>query len=176
MEFRFGKYRGKVIDNVDPQRQGRLKVQVAMLEETLSWALPCVPYAGKDLGLFFLPPKGSNVWVEFEGGFVEKPIWSGCFWGEGDLPSEATSPNVQLLKMPGMVLKIDSSGVTLTLSAPTATPAVSLKLTAKGAELSQGMTHVKIGANGGITLKHNQHSLEMGAASVNINRGALEII
>lgn len=82
----FGKYRGKVTGTKDPLNLGRIQVEVAAPFERVrtSWATPCVPYAGKDIGLFSVPPVGSNVWVEFEEGDTEKTvIWSGCFWGRG---------------------------------------------------------------------------------------------
>lgn len=85
MEKYFGKYRGKVIDDADPKKLGRLQVSVpVILGELESWAMPCVPYAGKNVGFFALPPVDANVWVEFEGGNLNYPIWSGCFWGEGE--------------------------------------------------------------------------------------------
>lgn len=67
-----GKYRGKVLKNQDPLSLGRLQVSVPAVlgEGSLSWAMPCVPYAGKDVGFFMLPSEGSNVWVEFEGGIL----------------------------------------------------------------------------------------------------------
>ena len=77
----FGKYRGKVEDDIDPLGMGRLRVSVPALAGGghSSWALPCVPYAGRDVGFYALPPIGANVWVEFEGGDLNYPIWSGCF-------------------------------------------------------------------------------------------------
>jgi len=70
----FGKYRGKVVDNLDPLMLGRLIILVpAVSEFPLSWAMPCVPYAGKDVGFFALPPMAANVWVEFEGGDPNYP-------------------------------------------------------------------------------------------------------
>jgi uncharacterized protein involved in type VI secretion and phage assembly len=77
----FGKYRGKVKNNVDPMQQGRIHVSVPAVlgEGSLSWAMPCVPYAGSQVGFFAIPPVDANVWVEF-GGDPDAPIWSGCFW------------------------------------------------------------------------------------------------
>jgi hypothetical protein len=81
----FGKYRGIVVDNVDPLFSGRIIVDVPAAPDARSgWAMPCLPYAGKDVGFFALPPIGANVWVEFEGGDPNYPIWAGCFWGEGE--------------------------------------------------------------------------------------------
>lgn len=87
----FGKYRGKVKKNQDPRKLGRLQVIVPEVLEAdnENWALPCLPYAGEDIGMFTIPPEGANIWVEFEGGNRDRPIWSGCFWGERELPQEA---------------------------------------------------------------------------------------
>ena len=77
----FGKYRGQVIDNLDPEQIGRLLVSVPdAFSGKTSWAMPCVPFAGNQSGFFALPPRGANVWVEFERGEVDYPVWSGCFW------------------------------------------------------------------------------------------------
>jgi uncharacterized protein involved in type VI secretion and phage assembly len=88
----FGKYRGTVMNNIDPQQIGRLQLQVPdVLGTTVSgWALPCLPVAGPQMGVFALPPVGAAVWVEFEGGDADRPIWVGGFWPTaGELPSLA---------------------------------------------------------------------------------------
>jgi uncharacterized protein involved in type VI secretion and phage assembly len=85
----YGKYRGKVVKNDDPLKRGRIMPSVpAVLEGELTWAEPCVPYAGPKLGWFAVPPVGANVWIEFEAGDPNRPIWSGCFWGT----TEANGP------------------------------------------------------------------------------------
>lgn len=82
----FGKYRGKVVDNVDPLFQGRIMAEVpAIPGSLLNWALPCTPYAGPGVGFYAIPPIGANVWVEFEAGDPNYPVWAGCFWGPGDI-------------------------------------------------------------------------------------------
>ncbi|MBE9180045.1 baseplate assembly protein [Oculatella sp. LEGE 06141] len=90
----FGKYRGKVEQNFDPESRGRIQVSVPEVLGTgrLSWAMPCVPYAGIQAGLYAVPPKNANIWVEFEGGNPERPIWTGCFWGLGETPALALVP------------------------------------------------------------------------------------
>jgi Type VI secretion system/phage-baseplate injector OB domain len=81
-----GKYRGKVIENVDPLFQGRIIADVPSVSGSLlNWALPCTPYAGLDVGFYAIPPIGANVWVEFEGGDPNYPVWVGCFWGPEDI-------------------------------------------------------------------------------------------
>ncbi|HEY6446742.1 MAG TPA: phage baseplate assembly protein V [Acidobacteriaceae bacterium] len=91
----FGKYRGLVIENIDPQQIGRVLLQCPdVLGETpSSWAMPCVPAAGIQAGCFIVPPIGSQVWVEFEQGDPDYPIWTGGFWGlVADAPVFATAP------------------------------------------------------------------------------------
>lgn len=92
----YGKYRGIVVDVDDPESTFRIKATVpAVLGGTpTGWCLPCVPYAGPGVGMFFAPPVGAAVWIEFEGGDVSYPIWVGCWWRASDLPSEA-APNVR---------------------------------------------------------------------------------
>jgi uncharacterized protein involved in type VI secretion and phage assembly len=88
----YGKYRGFVTDNADPDKLGRVKVRVPSLlgDAATDWALPCVPCGGlKNLGFFTVPGVGAQVWVEFEGGNLDFPIWTGTFWQQpGDTPSE----------------------------------------------------------------------------------------
>lgn len=84
----YGKYRGLVLINVDPQNQGRLR---AVVPEVLgvfpsNWCLPCTPYAGTMAGLFTMPMVGSGVWIEFEAGDVNRPVWTGCWWGTAQIP------------------------------------------------------------------------------------------
>lgn len=91
----YGKYRGLVIENIDPEQIGRVLVQVpdVLGEIPSSWAMPCVPAAGIQSGCFIVPPIGSQVWVEFEQGDPDYPIWTGGFWGlVADVPIFATAP------------------------------------------------------------------------------------
>ena len=84
-----GKYRGTVKNTLDPMQLGRVQVACPAVlgEGSLSWAMPCTPYAGNGVGLFLVPPVGANVWVEFEGGDTRLPILAGCFWGTGEVPA-----------------------------------------------------------------------------------------
>lgn len=93
----YGKHRGTVVDNADPERLGRLKVLVPDVlgpEVVTGWALPCVPYGGAaDEGFLFIPDVGAGVWVEFENGDTEFPIWVGTFWSKPGGESEVPKPN-----------------------------------------------------------------------------------
>jgi len=107
----FGKYRGRVLDNRDPLHLGRLSVSVPdVLGDAMGWALPCVPFAGPGIGFLALPPVGANVWVEFEAGDPDHPIWSGCFWSPGQLPAEAVDPACAVWRTAGSVVVLGRPG------------------------------------------------------------------
>lgn len=78
-----GKYRGTVVNNVDLGGYGRLQVEVpdVLGLGISSWAMPCVPFAGLQMGMHVVPPIGAGVWVEFEQGNPDYPIWTGFWWG-----------------------------------------------------------------------------------------------
>jgi hypothetical protein len=87
----FGKYRGTVVQNIDPELRGRIICEVpgALGLTPSSWCEACAPLAGPTgtpMGVYLVPPIGAGVWVEFEQGDVNKPIWSGCRFGTGDIP------------------------------------------------------------------------------------------
>lgn len=110
----FGKYRGEVTSTEDETSRGRLMVKCpAVMGEEELWAMPCVPYAGDGVGLFALPPVGASVWVEFEGGEINQPIWSGCFWKDGEIDSADAIEGIAFLKTPGATLRIDNDAGTV---------------------------------------------------------------
>jgi uncharacterized protein involved in type VI secretion and phage assembly len=162
----FGKYRGKVVNNLDPQQMGRIQVSVPAVfgDFQFNWAMPSVPYAGMQAGLYAIPPPQANVWVEFEGGDPERPIWSGCFWGTGETPSLAlaTPATVQhvLLQTTGQTLLLLSD-------APGPTGGVMLK-TATGASILINDTGITISNGKGATI-------QMTGPSVSINGAAFVV-
>jgi Type VI secretion system/phage-baseplate injector OB domain len=106
----YGKYRGIVVLNIDPLQIGRIIAQVPdVLGETpSSWALPCVPAAGVQSGCFVVPPIGSQVWIEFEQGNPDYPIWTGGFWGAvAEVPVLAIAPPAI---PPGQNIVLQTSG------------------------------------------------------------------
>ena len=119
----FGKFRGRVTNNQDPQNVGRIKAQVpdVLREVETGWALPAAPYAGNGVGVYTIPAVDASVWIEFEAGDVSRPIWTGCFWGSGQLPkdetSSATSPDKKIIRTEqGLLLSFDDGGKTISLS------------------------------------------------------------
>ena len=79
----YGKYRGTVMNNIDPMQIGRIQAIVPDVSNYIptSFAMPCVPLAGKQMGSYMVPQIGSGVWIEFEQGDPDYPIWTGCYWG-----------------------------------------------------------------------------------------------
>jgi cytoskeletal protein CcmA (bactofilin family) len=93
----WGMFRGKVVDNLDPMELNRLLIEVPTLPSTIaSFAMPCQPYGGIQVGMVLTPPIGANVWVEFENGDPSYPVWLGCFWTEGEKPALAELPTQQV--------------------------------------------------------------------------------
>jgi hypothetical protein len=102
----YGKYRGTVRNNVDPLGKGRLLVQVpdVLGMGISSWAMPCVPVAGLQTGTYLVPLINAGVWIEFEGGDPDYPIWVGGFWG-----SRAEIPFTANTATPGVPVMIFES-------------------------------------------------------------------
>lgn len=103
----YGKYRGTVIQNIDPELRGRLQLEVVDVLSLVptTWAEPCVGLSGPTgppMGVYMVPPIGAGVWVEFEHGDPSKPVWTGCrFDTTANVPTLAqaglpTSPNIVL--------------------------------------------------------------------------------
>lgn len=90
----YGKYRGTVVNNVDPLQIGRIQVSVPDVSVIPgTWAMPCMPIAGKQEGIFMVPQIGAGVWVEYEQGNPDYPIWVGGFWGSfAEVPALALVP------------------------------------------------------------------------------------
>jgi len=161
----YGKYRGKVSNNLDPLQIGRIQVVVPEVlgEGRLSWALPCAPFAGPGIGFFALPPIDANVWVEFEGGDPDFPIWSGGFWDLQQRPPQPAIPQMIVLKTQWLTLQLSdvagAGGLTLEAGPPAVAIPLEMKLTSAGIEIVNGKNNIKLTP-----------------ASVNINDGALEVI
>jgi uncharacterized protein involved in type VI secretion and phage assembly len=140
--------------------QGRIRAKVPAVfgEEETGWALPCSPYAGSGVGFFFVPPVDSNVWIEFEGGDGDYPIWTGGFWGVGETPAVPGLASTKIIKTDTATIKLDdlpgAGGITIET-----TTGLKIVMNITGIELSNGAASVKLTP-----------------ASVSVNNGALEII
>jgi uncharacterized protein involved in type VI secretion and phage assembly len=119
----YGKYRGLVSDNQDPKNLARIRAKVPELlqDEDSGWALPSLPYAGNGSGFFRVPPKGAGVWIEFEAGDVSRPIWTGCWWADNQLPADqdgnSATPDFSILRSEaGFMVVLNDSSSTIAVS------------------------------------------------------------
>lgn len=152
----YGKYRGTVTD-VDASTL-RIKATVpAVLGTTpTGWCMACVPYAGDSVGFAFLPEVGSGVWIEFEGGDVSYPIWVGCYWRSGEIPSDATPTVKAIVTTSPLKILLDDDAGTITIS-------------------DSNQNSVTLDSSG-ITLTRGSNSVAISDSEVNINDGALEVM
>jgi hypothetical protein len=169
----YGKYRGTVINNIDPMMRGRLLLEVPDVTGLVpsSWAEACVPLAGPTgppMGVYMVPPIGAGVWVEFEGGDPSKPIWTGCRWGlASDVPTLAlagipASPNICMQTLgQNMLMLSDMPPTPLT-----------------GGIILKSLTGAMLVVNDlGIFIQNGKGAaINMMGPSVDINMGALTII
>lgn len=151
----YGKYRGTVTQVDSGTLQIKAKVPAVLGETETGWCLPCVPYAGPNVGLFLVPDPGAAVWIEFEGGDVSLPIWAGCLWRSGELPSDAAPKVRGLVTGAPHKLLFDDDQSTVDLE-----DAGGDSLTFDGS---------------GITASSGSSSVNVNSASVSVNNGALEV-
>lgn len=169
----YGKYRGTVLQNVDPEQRGRLQLTIPDVLGPIpsSWAEPCVPLAGPTgppMGVYMVPPIGAGIWVEFEHGDPDHPIWVGCRWGaQSDVPTMAKAgnpadPNIiiqSLLQHSIMISDVPPSPVT-------------------GGIILKSTTNAMIVVNdSGIYIDNGKGaSIMLVGPNVTINKGALVVI
>ena len=151
----YGKYRG-IVSAVDAETcRIKAKVPSVLGDAESGWCMPCVPYAGPQVGIAFLPEEGSGVWIEFEGGDVSYPVWTGCYWREGEVPSGVgAGVKVIVTKSPNQVVLDDDAG----------------KIT-----ISDNNGNSVTLDTSGITLSRGSQQVMIGDASVSVNDGALEV-
>jgi uncharacterized protein involved in type VI secretion and phage assembly len=160
----YGKYRGIVTDNKDPLMIGRVRAKVPDVFGDLEsgWAMPCAPFGGKTTGFFAIPAAGAGVWIEFEHGDPEYPIWSGCWWG-----SSAEMPPVLLAPPYKKVMLKTEGGNSILLDDTPVTGGITLE-TAGGQKIVINSLGIEITNGQGASIK-------MEKLKVSINDGALEV-
>jgi uncharacterized protein involved in type VI secretion and phage assembly len=159
-----GIYPGRVRNNVDPLNMARIQVSVADIggDAILSWALPCLPVTGRNMGLFTVPPVGAAVWVQFANGDADHPIWMGGFYGSGEAPalSRKVPPGID-----GITLQTSGNNGLVISDTPGGGILIQ---TAGGAKIEVTDT--------GITIANGQGAeLTLRGPTVDINNGALTI-
>lgn len=179
----YGKYRGTVINNVDPLQMGRIQVSVPDVSGLLpsSWAMPCVPVAGKQMGTFAVPQQGAGVWIEFEHGDPDYPIWVGGYWGTAaEVPALALAG---IPASPNIVVQTAGQNAFVLSDVPGPTGGITL-MTKEGALISVSDTGIVIQRAGasitlgdsGIVIQNGQGAIiNMTGPIVDVNQQALEI-
>lgn len=179
----YGKYRGTVVNNVDPEQRGRImaKVPDVLGLTPSSWAMPCISTAGVQSGMFVVPPVSSGVWIEFEQGDPDYPIWTGGFWGlVAEVPGAVASPApVPPPIPPGQNIIIQSMGQNRVVVSD-ATPSVPVPggVPGVGGITLRSTTGATIVVNdAGIFIDNGKGaSIKLVANTINMNNGALTIL
>ena len=137
MKKLFGKYRAQVEDNADPTGAGRVEVSIPKLGKAArAWAEPCLPYCGGH-GFLMLPAIGALVWIEFEEGDPDRPIWTGCLWDSANPPASAQKVSIE--QSSGATVVLDSAGVSVTVPSKLSVTAATVELSASMVDLAAGM-------------------------------------
>ena len=162
----YGKYRATVVNNIDPERMGRVILEVpdVLGGQPSGWAMPCVPVAGVQSGFFIAPEIGAHVWAEFEGGDPDLPIWTGGFWGTAaELPiSASTQPMTIVLETAGQ------AALTVSDAPPTAASGGIILKSPSGAMIVVNDAGIFISNGKGATIT-------LIGPTVDVNAGALTV-
>ena len=152
----YGKYRGTVTDIDGDTLRIKAKVPAVLGQQKTGWCMPCVPYAGSNVGFAFLPEEGAGVWIEFEGGDVSYPIWTGCYWRTDEQPEDATPTVKAIVTKSGHKILLDDDRQTITI-ADSNNNTITLE-------------------SSGITLERQGKKVVISDAKVDVNDGSLEVI
>lgn len=163
----YGKYRGTVVQNVDPQQLGRIQALVPDVSPApSSWAMPCVPLAGKSMGSYVVPQLGAGVWIEYEQGDPDYPVWTGGFWGSvAEVPALALAGNPA---SPSIVVQTGLQNRLVLSDVPGPTGGIMLK-SPTGAMILVNDVGITISNGKGATIVLN-------GPTVTINNGALVVV
>jgi uncharacterized protein involved in type VI secretion and phage assembly len=164
----YGVYRATVVNNLDPLQIGRIMALVPDVTSLVpsTWALPCIPFAGKQMGSFMVPQIGSGVWIQYEGGDPDHPVWTGGWWG-----NVAEVPALALAGVPGdpnIVIQTTLQNAVVVSDLPGPTGGIMLKSTT-GATIIVNDTGIYIQNGKGA-------SIVMVGPTVTINQGALVVV
>ncbi|WP_104181691.1 phage baseplate assembly protein V [Arthrobacter sp. B0490] len=162
----YGKFRGVVVSNADTTGRGRIQVSVSDVapDNITDWAEPCIPFAGRQAGMWCVPDIGASVWVEYEQGDPNRPIWAGCRWGDtSEAPSLATGTPAPISHV---VIQTSGQNTIMISDAPGPAGGILLKSNSGGT--------ITINDTG-ITITNGTASIALQGASVMINNNALVV-
>ena len=175
----YGKYRGTVMNNIDPMQMGRIQAIVPDVLGPIptSFAMPCVPITGKQMGTFMMPQIGSGVWIEFEQGNPDYPIWTGGYWGiAAELPLAALAGNPA---SPSLIFQSAlQNAVIISDLPPSPPPPVMPPVPTTGGIILRSTTGASIVVNdAGIFISNGKGAIiSMMGPNILVNNGALTII
>lgn len=168
----YGKHRAVVTDNVDPQHLCRIKVQApALMGETeIGWCLPAFPFLGDGHGLVMMPEVGSMVWLEFEAGKLDFPIWTGGFLsGKQKPPDPHDAATRVIVSKNGHKIILDDKGGKLCIE-----HSGGAKLEMSGTEISLTISGSKM-VMGVASISFNEGVVKIGPGGVSLAQGAMTL-
>lgn len=165
----YGKHRGTVVNNIDPEGLGRILALVpgvpGLEKAPTTWAYPAVPLAGKQRGTYLVPEAGAGVWMEFERGDPRHPIWTGGFWGNAaEVPADA---RLGLPVLPSIVLQTTPRNTLVISETPGPTGGIMIR---------SGLASITVNETGIIIQNGQGAVLQLTGPSVIVNNGALTVI
>lgn len=152
----YGKYRGSVTKVDSDTLRVKAKVPAVLGDVESGWCRLCVPYAGSKVGIAFIPEEGTGVWVEFEGGDVSYPIVSGCYWRDGEIPSDAAPDIKAIVTVAGNKIILNDKAGSITIS------------DSNGNKITLDSS--------GVAIERGSNKVEISDSEVNVNDGALEVM
>jgi hypothetical protein len=151
----FGIYRGIVtdIEKEDRKRMGVITVKIPeiFIDCTIPLVKPSVPFAGERCGFFAFPKIGDGIMVMFQGGDPSRPIHTGFWWADDQIPEPISLDTVGLVSRTGHRVILDDKNESISL------------VHAKGAEIS--LTEDEI------TFKIGRTKMVISSKGVNVNNG-----
>jgi hypothetical protein len=179
----YGKYRAIVVENADPENRGRLQLSIPSVlgsDVVSPWALPCAPYGGADdQGFFFIPEKDAAVWVEFEAGMLDYPIWVGTYWSKpggasevprpGDSQSPPTRKIIRTVKGHSIEMEDKDSDEVFIITYNDGSKTNVVTMDKNGiAIVDANQNKVTLDSNGAVIEDLNKNKIEMTSAAINI--------
>ena len=165
----YGKYRGIVTDVDDPDNLCRIRARVdnVLNGQETGWAVPASPFAGDGHGMVMLPAIGSGVWIEFEAGSLDHPIWSGGWWANGQRPDPQGAKLRVIVSETGnqVILDDDSDEVRIVHNG-----GPEIKITSSEIVMTVGSCELKIGTT---DISLNNGLIKVGLAGVSLVNGAM---
>ncbi|WP_346836699.1 phage baseplate assembly protein V [Microbulbifer sp. SAOS-129_SWC] len=161
----YGKYLGEITDRDDPKKRGRLRIRVDNITDDKGvWAAPCVPYAGDGIGFFALPPKGTKVWVEFLGGRIDRLVYCGFLWQEGELDGQDYDPARVHFETGSLRIEVDDSK-----------DEIRIEIKNNGGSISIKGGEITLKANS-VTQEAQGNKVVLDAAAFDVKNAALKVV